>query len=50
VQEALERLPVVGDRCQWGPFEIDVIQAGKSDLQVTLRLIDENDAAAEDPA
>ena len=27
VQEQLERLPVVGDRCAWGPLQIEVVEA-----------------------
>ncbi len=38
VQEMLEHLPGVGDRCQWGPFDITVIEAPQRDqLIVEIR-------------
>ena len=27
IQECLQRLPVVGDQCVWGPFEMEVTEA-----------------------
>jgi CBS domain containing-hemolysin-like protein len=45
VHETLQRLPVAGDTCQWGPFEFRVVEAPESEpLLVHLTLLpDEED-------
>ncbi len=45
VQEVLERLPKVGDRCRWGPFRFRVIGVhGHGQLLVELRIDDPAEA------
>jgi CBS domain containing-hemolysin-like protein len=42
VQEELERLAEAGDRCAWGPFQLEVLRAdSQRDILVELRLRDE---------
>lgn len=50
VQEVLERLPLAGDRCRWGPFALEVLTApDHGQLRVRLTLAP-NDESAEEGA
>ncbi len=45
VQETLERLPVVGDECVWGPFCITVMQVKTDSTLFQMRLANREDAS-----
>lgn len=51
VQEALQRVPVRGDSCHWGPFRFEVLDAperGQLTLRVERRATDEQPSGQED--
>jgi CBS domain containing-hemolysin-like protein len=39
VQETLERLPEAADRCDWGPFHLEVLEAGQDGLLLAVRRV-----------
>ncbi len=44
IQESLQRLPVTGDHCQWGPFAFDVVDTAKSRyLLANVKRIDQRE-------
>ena len=39
IQETLQRLPEPADRCSWGPFHLEVLEAGQDGLLLAVRYV-----------